>query len=72
MTARADTCVWLDDVPSVRVNRLPARDASDVTARAILSVADVLTVFAPVDVLRATLTVALAALAAAGVEPDIT
>ena len=59
MTARADTSLWLDDdVPMVRVNGLTAR-ANDTTPRAILSIGDVLSVFGPTSVLRATLTAAL-------------
>lgn len=69
MSARADTSVWLDDeAPQVRVNRLTAR-ADDPTPRAILSIGDVLSVFGPADVLRATLMAALEALDAVKATP---
>lgn len=62
MTARADTSVWLDDdVPIVRVNRLNP-SAGDPAPRAIVSIGDVLGIFGPTAILRATLTAALAAL----------
>lgn len=57
MTARADTCVYLDEVPLVRVH-----ESTNTNGRAILAMDAVLTIFAPVEVMRATLVAALAAL----------
>lgn len=61
MTARADTSVWLDEVPTVRAQALAAT-AGTSERRALVSVADVLIIFGTVDVLRATLVDALAQL----------
>lgn len=58
MSARADTCVYIDEAPLVRVHGGPARRGQDVP-RACLGIDSVLTIFAPVDVLRTTLTAAL-------------
>ena len=66
MTARADTSVWLDDVPAVRAQALTATAGSD-DQRALVNVADVLIIFGTVDVLRATLVAALAQLDALAV-----
>lgn len=57
MTARMDTCIYLDEVPLIRVHQLGA-DAD----RAALAIEPVLSVFAPLEVLRATLIEALARL----------
>ncbi len=55
MTARADVCVFLDGVPPVRAHR------SD-EGRVVLALDPVLTLFAPLDVMRATLEAAVAAI----------
>ena len=60
MTAHSDTAVYLDVIPLIRAHK----STSD-TSRAILAVDHVLTIFAPADVLRATLVAALDALDAA-------
>ncbi len=54
MTTHADINVHLSDAPTVRVHRSTA-----VADRAVMSLGDTLTVFAPTDTLRATLTAAL-------------
>lgn len=63
MTARADCTIWLDgdEVPTVRAQALAPTAGTD-APRALVAITDILTIFGPVDTLRATLVAALAAL----------
>lgn len=66
MSARADATLWLEgDTPTVRAQKLTAMAGPD-EPRALVAVADVLTIFGTVDVLRATLVAALEQLDALG------
>ena len=56
-TPRIDTCVYLDEAPPIRLHGSTAPGD-----RVVLAIDPVLTIFAPADVLRATLVAALAQL----------
>jgi hypothetical protein len=63
---RADTCVFLDEVPTLRVNKMTTVDG-----RIAVTIDPVLTIFGPANVMRATLTAALTLLdALADQAPD--
>lgn len=68
MTARADCSIWLDgdEAPTVRAQAL-APTADNDAPRALVAITDILTIFGPVDTLRATLVAALEALD--GIQP---